>query len=110
MEQHRNEPSPEKRRDRDPENPTATAPDSVEGSVPDAAEGAGKIGPDAADPPRTGPRNDAAVGGRAPGSDPELDPEEGADAFETYDEARRNERETDTERRDEDQISMDPPD
>ncbi|MBK0419934.1 hypothetical protein JD276_12925 [Leucobacter sp. CSA1] len=48
----------EERRGKDPSQPTAEAPDSVEESVPEAVEDAGKVGPDAADPPRAGSDRD----------------------------------------------------
>lgn len=41
---------------------------------------------------------------------PELDPDEGADAFETLEESREGEHRSGAEREDEDHISMDPPD
>lgn len=88
----------------DSTHPTAQAPDSVATSVPGAGEWVGKTGPDAADPPRA-----AGKHGYEGDGDPELDPDEGADAFETGEEARAEERE-DGPRRDEDQITIDPPD
>ena len=100
-------------------------------SVPEATEKVGQIGPDASDPPRaghTGP-NDSTNGlpnsdsqlddARAPGRsadspasdrDAELDAEEGADAFETQQEAGRNARDEGGERDDLDHISLDTPD
>lgn len=111
---------------RDPRRPTATAPDSVDESLPSAAEDAGKTGPDAADPPRAAGKGGSEVpdgastprdpdeladsDGSADPDDPELDPDEGADAFETPDEARSNTREDGGERQDEDHITIDTPD
>jgi len=80
--------------------PTATGPDSVAESVPEAAETAGKAhgpNPDAADPPLAAEHA-------------ELEPDEGADVFETRHEARKGQREAPTDRRDEQQITLDPPD
>lgn len=95
---------PDRARERDPRSPTATAPDSVDASVP-TAEDAGQIGPDAADPPRaTGKHEEDAP------SAPELDPDEGADVFETETAARDGARTSDAARQDEDHISIDPPD
>jgi len=57
---------------------------------------------------------EAEVGTDATGRDrpeqPELDPDEGADAFETLEEAREGEHRSGSERDDGDHISMDPPD
>lgn len=89
---------------RDPERPTAESPDSVHESVPQAAERAGKVGPDAADPPRAGAPGD---GGAT--DNPEIETDEGADAFETESEAQGKRRDSD-ERQDEDHISIDTPD
>lgn len=83
----------------DPQHPTATGPDSVAESVPGAAEDAGKSGPNAADPPLAAKK-----------SEDEIEPEEGADAFETADDADEKTREIEPERRDEDVITLDTPD
>lgn len=114
--EHPNVPSPEERRDRDPEHPTTTAPDSVDRSVPTSSD-AGKSGPDAADPPRAADKHESDEAGQgedpdAPGRGerPELDADEGADAFETREEAGSGGYAGGTERRDEDQISLDTPD
>ncbi|UOR01781.1 hypothetical protein MUN77_00175 [Leucobacter allii] len=99
--------------DPDSARPTATAPDSVSGSVPQAARDAGQLGSDAADPPRAARKAEQAEDGpsaRDAGGDPELDANEGADAFETRDEAEQSARSASTDRRDEDQITIDPPD
>lgn len=53
--------------------------------------------PDAADPPLAAEHA-------------ELEPDEGADVFETRHEARKGQREAPTDRRDEQQITLDPPD
>lgn len=42
--------------------------------------------------------------------EPELDPDEGADAFETREDAQENEHRSDAERDDQDHISLDSPD
>ncbi|WP_449280959.1 hypothetical protein [Leucobacter sp.] len=109
MEPHQSHEDPERiesgaDRERDPRSPTATAPDSVDESVP-TADRAGQVGPDAADPPRAAGKHEAD----APG-DPGLDPDEGADVFETETDARESARGGDADRRDEDHISIDPPD
>lgn len=87
----------------DPISPTATGPTQVEAAVPGAAVRAGKTGLDAADPPLAGSDED-----------PSLDPDEGADAFETVEEAERSERANAPERRDDDItdeiITVDTPD
>lgn len=105
---------------RDPEKPTATGPDSVGESVYEEAEHAGKTGPDAADPPEAAGKSD---GGGGNGDEPEgadaledtepgadLDPDEGADAFETHEEARDAKAGKEEQQRDEDQVSLDTPD
>lgn len=93
----------------DAEHPTATAPDSVTESVPSAATEAGKSGPNAADPPR--------AAGKSTGNeeatdlaDADLDADEGADAFETVDEAEHTEKKDTPDRQDEDIITLDTPD
>lgn len=88
----------------DASTPTATAPDSVDESVPTAAD-AGQEGPDAADPPRAAGKHAAEDPG-----DPDLAPEEGADAFETQADARAAGRTRDPDPDDEDHVSIDPPD
>ncbi len=107
----RNIPSPDERRGQDPAQPTATAPDSVDRSVP-TADDAGKTGPDAADPPRTAGKHEQEQGSGDGGADaePELDADEGADAFETPEEADSGAYTGGPERRDEDQITLDTPD
>ncbi|MEV8338966.1 hypothetical protein [Leucobacter sp. NPDC077196] len=108
---------------KDAAHPTAESPDSVEESVPAAADRVGQTGPDAADPPRAGepgpldstngkPNSDAQLDGNASsaGSDEELDDDEGADAFETQQEADRNSRDEGGERDDLDHITVDTPD
>lgn len=89
----------EQKHPKDPKNPTATAPESVEHSVPQAARDAGQEGLNAADPPRAAQKSEG-----------EIEPDEGADAFETRDEAEDKERETEPKRRDEDIITLDTPD
>ena len=84
---------------KDPTYPTATGPDSVEASVPKAANHAGKQGPSAADPPEAAKKSEG-----------ELDADEGADAFETPDEATDSQRASEPDRRDEDIITLDTPD
>lgn len=97
---------PQDARERDPRSPspTATAPDSVDESVP-TADQAGQVGPDAADPPRAAGKHEEGATG-----EPELDPDEGADVFETETDAHEGARTSDAERQDEDHISIDPPD
>ncbi|QAB18696.1 hypothetical protein Leucomu_12955 [Leucobacter muris] len=113
QDERENVPSPEERRGQDPEQPTATAPDSVDRSVP-TADQAGKVGPDAADPPRAADKHEpddrAAVQSGNADQDPELDADEGADAFETAEEADSGAYTGGPERRDEDHISLDTPD
>lgn len=105
------QPSPEEgdppRRERDPRQPTATAPPSVEESVYEEAEYAGNEGPDAADPPRAEGKHEAGASFEL-GKD--LDPEEGADALETREEALEVKQPVSEERQDEDVISLDSPD
>lgn len=84
---------------KDPKNPTATAPDSVEQSVPEAAEHAGKQGPNAADPPEAAKKSEG-----------EVEPDEGADVFETSEDADEKQRESEPDRSDEDIITLDTPD
>ncbi|WP_053385023.1 hypothetical protein [Leucobacter celer] len=98
------EPGEDRDRDRDPRSPTATAPDSVDASVP-TADQAGQVGPDAADPPRAAGKHEEDAHG-----DAELDPDEGADVFETETDAKEGARTSEAERQDEDHISIDPPD
>ncbi|WP_336661896.1 hypothetical protein [Leucobacter sp. USHLN154] len=108
---------------KDASHPTAASPDSVEESVPEAMDRVGQTGPDAADPPRAGaddpldstngkPNSDAQLDGKTsnPASDEELDDDEGADAFETQQEADRNSRDEGGERDDLDHITVDTPD
>lgn len=107
---------------KDAAHPTAESPDSVETSVPEAADRVGQTGPDAAHTPRSGdpgpldstngkPDSDAQLDGETehPGSD-ELDEDEGADAFETEQQADVNGRDAGAERDDLDHISVDTPD
>ena len=93
---------------RDPEEPTATAPDSVEESVYEETDHAGQDGQDAADPPTAARKSDSDEESNAPGSD--LDIDEGADAFETHEEARDAKSQRDDVREDEDIITLDSPD
>lgn len=104
MDQHANDPD-KTGAERDPERPSAESPDSVPESVPSAGDRAGKVGPDAADPPRAG-----APGDERAADNPELDADEGTDAFETPSSAQRKQRQSDAERQDEDHISIDTPD
>lgn len=92
-----------------PERPTATAPDSVPESVPSAQDRVGHVGPDAADPPRAGASDDER-GDEGGDGHSALDPEEGADAFETPEQAEDKQRDSEAERQDEDHISLDTPD
>ena len=61
-----------------------------------------------------GPDSDANAPGASGDSEasehPELDPDEGADAFETLEDSREGERRSGAEREDADHISMDTPD
>lgn len=90
---------------RNPNDPTATAPDSVAETVPSAAKEAGKSGPNAADPPRAAQKSEGDED-----LDSTLDADEGADAFETREDAAQKGREDVPERRDEDIITLDTPD
>lgn len=80
---------------------------SVEESVYEEAEYAGNEGPDAADPPRAEGKHEAGASFEL-GKD--LDPEEGADALETREEALEVKKPVSEERQDEDVISLDSPD
>ncbi|WP_336660314.1 hypothetical protein [Leucobacter sp. USHLN153] len=95
----------------DPAQPTATSPDSVPESVPEAEQKVGQTGPDAADPPNAGADSPLDSTNGLKDSDAELDPDEGADAFETDRQADDNAREEGADR-DENlpHISVDTPD
>lgn len=94
--------------------PSAASPESVPHSVPEAAERAGQTGPDAADPPRAGAGGPHASTNGLPDSDTELDVDEGADAFETSEDAeagaRDSEAHSDAPRNDLPHINVDTPD
>lgn len=90
---------------KDPKEPTAVAPDEVAKSVPQATERAGKVGPNAADPPRAQRDSDKESSGEF-----ETDPDEGADAFEELDESLRKRRDDAPERQNEDIVTLDTPD
>lgn len=100
---------------RNPEEPTATAPDSVEESVYEETDHAGQDGQDAADPPSAAHKSDgddAGTGGDEPkvGPGSDLDVDEGADAFETHEEAKDAKSQREDVRDDEDIITLDSPD
>ncbi|WP_053351294.1 hypothetical protein [Leucobacter musarum] len=94
--------------------PSAASPESVAHSVPEAAERVGQTGPDAADPPRAGATESQDSTNGVPDSDTELDADEGADAFETTEEAEAGARDTeahsDAPRDDLPHINVDTPD
>jgi len=73
----------------------------------DNAEETGTAGTETVQP---GAEPDTETTGRDRPERPELDPDEGADAFETLEAARDGENRSGSERDDGDHISMDPPD